>query len=163
MDKRIREIYDDAILDQALTRYGIAKGMWQFIPSTAIRHGLRTGPLFKYRRYDPRDDRHEPDKSTHAAAQYIRYLYTTRAQASGLLVLASYNWGQGNVAKLLEKMPENPKERNFWHLFSTYKEEIPRQTYDYVFKIISAAVIGENPALFGFTFESPLLKAEEQL
>ena len=36
------------------------------------------------------------------------------------------------------------------------KERIPKQTYDYVFYIVSAAVIGENPRLFGFDFENPL-------
>jgi hypothetical protein len=34
--------------------------------------------------------------------------------------------------------------------------QIPKETYDYVFYILSAAVIGENPRLFGFDFENPL-------
>jgi len=53
-------------------------------------------------------------------------------------------------------MPENPKERNFWKLLSQYREKIPQETYDYVFYIVSAAVIGENPNLFGFDFENPV-------
>ena len=143
------------------TKFGIAKGMWQFIPSTARAYGLRTGPLVRHRRPDPRDERHDFEKSTHAAARYIRDLYDRFAQASGLLGLASYNWGQGNVKRLISKLPLNPKERNFWVLFRKYRIEIPRQTYDYVFKIISASVIGENPELFGFDFENPFALAEQ--
>ncbi len=136
------------------TRYGIAKGMWQFIPATAIQYGLRTGPLLEVRRHDPRDERHDFEKSTLAAAQYLRDLYKTEAQASGLLVMACYNWGQGNVLELVKRMPKNPRERNFWRLLASAK--IPQETYDYVFYIFSAAVIGENPRLFGFDFDSPL-------
>lgn len=138
------------------TRFGIAKGMWQLIPGTARGYGLQTGPLVGLRRYDPRDDRHDFEKATRAAAQYLRDIYTTDAQASGLLVVASYNWGQTRLLRLLRTLPENPEERNFWKLLSQYRDRIPRETYDYVFKIISAAVIGENPSLFGFQFEPPL-------
>lgn len=51
-------------------------------------------------------------------------------------------------------LPRNPRQRNFWELVKRFK--IPRQTYDFVFYVISAAVIGENPALFGFDLENPL-------
>jgi pSer/pThr/pTyr-binding forkhead associated (FHA) protein len=136
------------------TRHGIAKGMWMFIPQTAIAYGLRTGPLVELRRPDPRDERHDFEKSTRAAAQYLRFLYETEAQASGLLVMACYNWGEDKVEPLVRRMPENPQERNFWKLIA--KHNIPEETYDYVFYIFSAAVIGENPKLFGFSFENPL-------
>jgi peptidoglycan lytic transglycosylase D len=136
------------------TRFGIAKGFWQFIPTTAAQYGLQTGPLVELQRYDPRDERFDFDKATIAAAKYLRYIYNTEAQASGLLVVASYNWGQNNVRRLLRKMPENPRSRNFWKLLETKK--IPKETYDYVLYIVSAAVIGENPKLFGFDFENPI-------
>jgi hypothetical protein len=71
----------------------------------------------------------------------------------GLLVLASYNWGEGNVIKMIKQLPQNPQDRNFWQLLKKFK--IPSETYDYVFYIISAAVIGENPRLFGFDFPPP--------
>ncbi len=87
-------------------------------------------------------------------AKHLRLLYDTKAQASGLLVMASYNWGQGNVLARIERMPSNPRERNFWRLLKS--EKIPAETRDYVFYIIAAAVIGENPPLFGFDFASPL-------
>jgi len=138
------------------TRFGIAKGIWQFIPATATRYGLKTGPLSGLRRYDPKDERFNFKKSTRAAAQYIRDIYETEAQASGLLVLASYNWGERKMQDLIRKMPQNPQERNFWELLKLYRRQIPRETYDYVFYIISAAVIGQNPDLFGFSFDNPL-------
>ncbi|RQV99984.1 MAG: FHA domain-containing protein [Calditrichaeota bacterium] len=138
------------------TRFGIAKGIWQFIPATAARYGLNTGPLVGIRRYDPRDERFDVLRASRAAARYIRDIYESEAQASGLLVVASYNWGERKVRELIRQMPHNPQERNFWELLKLYKAEIPAETYNYVFYIISAAVIGENPQLFGFGFNNPL-------
>jgi pSer/pThr/pTyr-binding forkhead associated (FHA) protein len=142
------------------TRFGIAKGMWQFMPGTARDYGLRTGPLVGVGRPDPLDDRHDFEKATRAAASYLRRLYNTDAQASGLLVAASYNWGQTRVLRLIRTMPENPRERNFWQLLTLYRDRVPNETYDYVFSIVSAAVIGENPELFGFEFEVPFKRPE---
>jgi len=139
-----------------VTGKGIAKGMWQFIPETAVRYGLHLGPLVDLRRPDPGDDRDHWEKATKAAASYIKELYGTDAQASGLLVMACYNWGENQVLPLVQSMPANPRERNFWQLLAKYRDKIPQQTYDYVFYIVSAAVIGENPRLFGFDFDNPL-------
>jgi membrane-bound lytic murein transglycosylase D len=135
------------------TRMGYAKGMWQFVPSTAKEYGLKPGPLQEEPRYDPDDDRFNPKRATEAAAKYIKRIYLTDAQASGLLVMASYNWGEGNVVKMIRQLPKNPQERNLWQLLKKFK--IPQETYDYVFYIIAAAVIGENPQLFGFNFPAP--------
>lgn len=53
------------------TRKGIAKGMWQFIPETAVKYGLHLGPLVDLRRPDPADDRHrEPDRDHSRPAGY---------------------------------------------------------------------------------------------
>ena len=142
------------------TRYGYAKGMWQFIPDTGKQFGLSIGPLAQYRRPDPEDERHDFEKSTRAAAEYIQSIYNTRAQASGLLVMASYNWGERRVIKLIDQMPDNPRERNFWRLLEDHVDRIPKQTYDYVFRIFAAAVIGENPRYFGFEFGNPLEEAQ---
>lgn len=130
------------------TGYGFAKGMWQFISVTANQYGLKTGPLHNQGVYDPLDERFDFVKSTVAASRYIKDLTASDAQASGLLVMASYNWGEDNVRQIIQKMPENPRERNFWRLLA-YKN-IPRETYDYVFSIVSAAVICEDPRYFGF-------------
>jgi hypothetical protein len=138
------------------TSKGIAKGMWQFIPETAVKYGLQLGSLYELSRPDPGDDRHNFEKSTEAAARYLRFIYLTDAQASGLLVMASYNWGEGRVIPLIQSLPNNPRDRNFWRLLSAYPDRIPQETYNYVFHIVAAAVIGENPRLFGFNFENPL-------
>jgi hypothetical protein len=138
------------------TRWGIAKGMWQFIPETGKRFGLNIGPLASQGTVDQFDDRFNWEKATPAAAKYIKEIYSTDAQASGLLVMASYNWGEFRVIDLLRKMPADPRQRNFWKLLAQYRERLPLQTYEYVFYIVSAAVIGENPRLFGFPMDNPL-------
>ena len=130
--------------------------MWQFIPSTAEAYGLKIGPLQGERQFDPLDERHDPEKATGAAARYILDMYTTDAQASGLLVMAAYNWGETRVLKLIRSMPESPSDRNFWALLEKHRDSIPEETYGYVFRIVSAAVIGANPGLFGFDFAPPL-------
>ena len=138
------------------TGKGIAKGVWQFIPETALKYGLHLGPLIDLRRPDPGDERHHFDKETKAAVRYLKDLYDTDAQASGFLVMACYNWGEGRVLPMVREMPDNPRERNFWRLLTKYKDRMPQETYDYVFYIASAAVIGEDPRLFGFDFDNPL-------
>jgi serine/threonine protein kinase len=138
------------------TRWGIAKGMWQFIPETGRRYGLNIGPYFTDPRVDLADDRLNWEKATVAAASYIKEIYANDAQASGLLVFASYNQGERRVVDWLRKMPPNPRERNFWVLLAQRRGELPLETYEYVFHILSAAVIGENPRLFGFPFDNPL-------
>ena len=82
--------------------------------------------------------------------------------SSGLLVMACYNWGEKRVLPLVQSMPNNPRERNFWQLLTKYRDKIPPETYDYVFYIASAAVIGEDPKLFGFNFDDPLAKIENR-
>jgi membrane-bound lytic murein transglycosylase D len=136
------------------TRFGIAKGIWQIMPETAIQYGLRPGPLLDAREFDPADERFDPAAATDAAARYLADLYRGEAQASGLLVLASYNWGTTRVRKRIQAMKENPRDRNFWRLLA--QTDMPAETRDYVFKIFSAAVIGEDPKLFGFEFDKPL-------
>jgi membrane-bound lytic murein transglycosylase D len=138
------------------TRFGVPKGMWQIIPPTAQAYGLRLGPLRGERLFDPTDERHNVAKSTTAAARYLEDLYTTDAQASGLLVMASYNMGETRLLKLIRSLPESPAQRNFWALLEKHRREIPAETYNYVFRVFSAAVICANPKLFGFDFEPPL-------
>ncbi len=136
------------------TRFGIAKGMWQLMPETAIHYGLTMGPLLDAPEYDPADQRFDAAAATGAAARYLSDLYRDEAQASGLLVLASYNWGTTRVRNRIRAMKENPRDRNFWRLLA--QTDMPKETRDYVMLIFTAAVIGEDPKLFGFEFERPL-------
>ena len=117
---------------------------------------MKAGPLQKQTTYDAGDERLKWDKATVAAAKYIKDIYTTDAQASGLLVMASYNWGERRVVRFIQTLPENPRDRNFWLLLRDHRDKVPDQTYNYVFSIVSAAVIGENPRLFGFDFDNPI-------
>lgn len=136
------------------TRFGIAKGLWQLMPETAIQYGLRMGPLLDVPKYDPADQRFDTAAATGAAARYLADLYMDEAQASGLLVLASYNWGTTRVRNRIRAMKENPRDRNFWRLLA--QTEMPEETRDYVMLIFAASVIGEDPKMFGFDFERPL-------
>jgi hypothetical protein len=137
------------------TRYGIAKGAWQFLPGTGQDFGLSTGSMTDEISYDFTDERFNFPKATHAAAKYLKHIYSTEAQASGLLVMAGYNYGHNRVRRMIRQMPDNPKDKNFWRFVSQY--QIPDETYQYVLYIFSAAVIGENPEHFGFKFKSPTI------
>jgi len=136
------------------TPYGVAKGAWQFLATTGQEYGLAPGPLANLREYDELDARFDFNKATRAAAKYLKHIYSTEAEASGLLVMASYNYGHNRVKEMIRKMPDNPRDKNFWKFIQQY--EIPKETYDYVFYIFSAAVIGEDPKHFGFKFNPPL-------
>jgi hypothetical protein len=152
----------DPFISGPPTRKGYAKGMWQFIPETALKYGLHLGPLVDLPRPDTLDDRHNYERETVAASHYLKDLYGSDAQGSGLLVMACYNWGEDYVLPLVRSMPMNPRDRNFWMLLQKHRDKIPQQTYDYVFYIVSAAVIGENPRLFGFNFDNPLANLNAQ-
>jgi len=67
-----------------------AAGLFQLMPATANRYGLRTWPL---------DQRVQPEASARAAAQYLRYLYAHFKDWR--LALAAYNAGEGTVQNLL--------------------------------------------------------------
>lgn len=70
-----------------------ALGLWQFIPSTGVEWGLARNQLH--------DERTDVNKSTIAAARYLRSLYNRYHDWN--LVLASYNWGAGSVDRALKK------------------------------------------------------------
>ncbi|CAA9889660.1 FHA domain-containing protein [Candidatus Methylobacter favarea] len=137
-----------------VTPHGVAKGAWQLLATTGQEYGLLSGPLAAVREYDELDARFDFNKATRAGTKYLKHIYSTEAQVSGLLVMASYNYGHNRVRDMIEKMPDNPRDRNFWKFIKQY--QIPKETYDYVFYIFSAAVIGEDPKHFGFKFNPPL-------
>lgn len=136
------------------TKFGIAKGAWQLLATTAQEYGIATGPLVDAATYDVEDARFDFKVATQAGVKYLKRIYSSEAQASGLLVMASYNYGDTRVRKMIRQMPDNPRERNFWRFVQAY--QLPKETHDYVFYILSAAVIGEDPQHFGFNFPPPL-------
>lgn len=158
----------DALGPYSHPRFGRAKGMWQFIPETGRAYGLFIPNLDENADRVVRDDeRHDFQKSTQAAAAYLQDIYTTLAQASGLLAMASYNWGEGRVVRRLgqlaglsgideEAVPETPRARTYWYFLNNYEAQMPDQTKEYVLKIFAAAVVGEDPRRYGFDFDNPL-------
>ncbi|HET6567175.1 MAG TPA: FHA domain-containing protein [Rhodothermales bacterium] len=158
----LQESAFDPTVSGPRTNWGIAKGMWQFIPDTGEAYGLRIGPREDFRVYDPEDERQDMQKSTDAAARYILDIYGKLAHASGLLAMASYNWGERRVVSKLEVLmdgiPDTPEARSYWRFYNEYKDRMPEETRQYVIKIFAAAVIGENPRLFGFDFDNPLAR-----
>ncbi len=138
------------------TIYGIAKGMWQLLPSTAQEYGpLKIGPWKEEARMDPTDERHDEDLSTTAAVRYLAYLYSSKAAASGLLVIASYNYGQTRIISKLNSLQNDPRQRNFWNFYRN--GWIPEETREYVMVIFASALVCENPSLFGLKME-PITK-----
>jgi membrane-bound lytic murein transglycosylase D len=118
-----------------------AAGPWQFLPRTARAYGLTVNK--------ETDQRYDVDKSTHAAARYIRDLiFEFGSGSSVMLALAAYNTGPTRVRRTIRKMDDPINQRNFWHLYRV--KALPRETREYVPKIIAAIIVGRNPERFGF-------------
>ncbi|MBN2011145.1 transglycosylase SLT domain-containing protein [candidate division KSB1 bacterium] len=125
------------------TRSGAA-GMWQFMVPTAREYGLR---INKYR-----DERQDPLKSTIAASEYLLDLIGVFGKKSVLLALASYNVGDGIVRYQLKKVYNPLEDRDFWYLFR--KRALPKETREYIPKIIASIIIHKNAEHFGFQLET---------
>ncbi|MFA5042620.1 MAG: lytic transglycosylase domain-containing protein [Kiritimatiellia bacterium] len=104
-----------------------ALGLFQLMPATARRFGLRTGFF---------DERKNPEKSARAAAQYLKFLY--RALGSWPLALAAYNAGEGCVGKLVKR-----KKRD---AFEDIADDLPLETQMYVSKVMALVSLRENTA-----------------
>lgn len=111
-----------------------ACGLWQFIQGTGRRYGLA---IDKYV-----DERRDPVKSTHAAAQYLLDLY--KQFGSWYLAAASYNCGENRVQREID----GGNHKNFWDLSSN--QCLPTETKNYVPQMIAATIIAKNPERFGF-------------
>lgn len=111
-----------------------AVGYWQFIYGTGKRYGLRINGFI--------DERRDPVLSTRAAANYFKDLYSLFG--SWPLALASYNSGEYRVNRAVLKH----YNRDFWYLSS--KKALPRETRNYIPKLISAILIAKNPKKYGF-------------
>jgi hypothetical protein len=121
-----------------------AVGMWQFMKGTGKRYGLRVDWWI--------DERHDPEKSTRAAARYLKDLYAQFG--SWYLAAAGYNAGEGRVMRAMRKHGSE----DFW-VIANHKKTLKRETRDYVPKYLAAMLIAKDPALYGFS-ESELEYAE---
>ena len=111
-----------------------AVGYWQFIHGTGKRYGLRIDGFV--------DERRDPILSTRAAAAYFKDLYSLFG--SWPLALAAYNSGEYRVNRAVLRY----YTRDFWRLSA--KKALPRETRNYVPKLIAAIRIAQNPKKYGF-------------
>ncbi len=119
-----KELKVMAIIESALNPVAVsrarAKGMWQFMYTTARQYGLEITSYV--------DERLDPVKSAHAAARYLKDAYTIFGDWA--LAIASYNCGAGNVNKAIRRSGS----RDFWTLYPY----LPRETRGYVPAFVAA-------------------------
>jgi membrane-bound lytic murein transglycosylase D len=113
-----------------------AKGLWQFMAPTARLYGLRVDRWL--------DERLDPEKSTVAAANYLRDLYNTFG--SWELAQAAYNAGEVRVQQAIQ----GTGSRDFWVLHRRSPHLLP-ETKNFVPAIQAATLIGRHPERYGFT------------
>jgi transglycosylase-like protein with SLT domain len=120
--------------DSSAVSVAKAAGPWQFMPDTARRYGLRSDRWV--------DERRDPLKSAHAAAQHFRDLHNRFG--SWPLVLAAYNAGTAKVQRAMLRTGST----DFWDLKeSAY---LRRETKSYVPKFMAAVLIARDPVAYGF-------------
>jgi membrane-bound lytic murein transglycosylase D len=120
-----------------------ASGPWQFIYLTGKRYGLKANWWV--------DERRDPEKSTVAAAKYLKDLYDIFE--CWYLAAAGYNAGEGKIVNAMRRY----KTEDFWEL--TKYRYLKRETKDYVPQMIAAALIAKDPAKYGFVgieYQEPL-------
>ena len=111
-----------------------ALGLWQFIPSTGYKFGLKRDKFI--------DERMDPDKSTKAAIEYLKELHGIFGDWS--TVLAAYNCGEGKVLRVIRSQNINYLD-NFWDLY----ERLPRETSRYVPRFLATLHVLNNPEKYG--------------
>jgi membrane-bound lytic murein transglycosylase D len=127
-----------------------AVGLWQFVPETARKYGLRINSWT--------DERRDPVKSTRAAAAYLKELH--EGFGRWYLATAAYNAGQGTIQKAMK----NSGAKDFWSLSN--KAQISDETRNFVPKFVAAALIATNTQKYGFgsvTYDAPLDYDEVQV
>jgi hypothetical protein len=115
-----------------------AGGIWQFIPKTATEYGLRVA--------SGDDERADPMKQTRVAAAYLSDLHTIFGDWA--LAMAAYNSGEPRV---MDAIVKNGRA-NFWDLYN--KQLLPKETRDYVPKILAAIKVASQAHSYGFIFDS---------
>jgi membrane-bound lytic murein transglycosylase D len=106
-------VVESALIPTAKSQVG-AVGLWQFMPPTASDLRLKRDEWV--------DERMHPDKATEAACKHLRYLYGEFHDWE--LVLAAYNWGAGNMRRVMRKTGK----KSFWDLYPN----LPAETRNYV-------------------------------
>lgn len=120
-----------------------AVGMWQFMAGTAREFGMEVGPFV--------DERRNPYKSTASAVGFLEEL--NDRFGSWFLALAAYNGGPNRARRILrEQAPlAVPSDSLFWAL----RNHWPRETRDFVPKLIAAALVAERPEHYGYEPHTP--------
>jgi len=114
-----------------------AVGMWQFMSATARQFGLTVGRKV--------DERKDPAKATDAALTYLAQLHDRFG--SWYLAAAAYNSGQGTVSKAMKRVlgRTTGTDEDFFRI----AKALPKETRDYVPKLIASAKVGSDPAKYG--------------
>jgi len=115
-----------------------AFGLWQFIPSTGYKFGLKRNAWI--------DERLNPEKSTEAAIAYFNELH--QMFGDWATVLAAYNCGEGSVARAIRTQKADYLD-NFWDFY----ERLPRETARYFPRFLAVLAIVKEPAKYGFTLD----------
>ncbi|MEW6999192.1 LysM peptidoglycan-binding domain-containing protein [Colwelliaceae bacterium BS250] len=116
--------------------HGSASGMWQFLSGTGKDFGLKQDWWY--------DGRRDVVASTQAAIKYLTYLHKY-FDGDWLLALAAYNSGQGRVARAVKYNARKGRPTDFWNL------KLPRETRDYVPKLLALADLIKRPDDFGIS------------
>ena len=116
--------------------HGRASGLWQMIPGTATRFGVRQNWWY--------DGRRDVVDSTNGALNYLEYLHDMM-DGDWELAIASYNSGEGNVLKAVRRNKAKSLPTDFWNL------KLPRETSMYVPKLLALVEIVSNPEDYGLT------------
>ena len=114
-----------------------ASGLWQFIPGTGARYGLRRTAYV--------DERNSLEEATRASARYLKFLYNRYGNWE--LAMAGYNCGEGNVDRAIRRAGV----ANFWAAYPY----LPRETRNYVPNILAVVLVANNPAQYGFGHVRP--------
>src|SRR6185295_16180326 len=110
-----------------------ASGLWQFVPSTGRRFGLRQTAYI--------DERNSIEQSTRASARYLKWL-ASRYNGNWELAMAAYNTGEGNIDRAISRAGT----ANFWTIYPY----IAQETRNYVPNILAVILIAKNPEKYGF-------------
>jgi len=126
----------ESLFKSTVRSHASAVGLWQLMAPTARLYGLRVDWYV--------DERRDPVKSTKAIARFILDYY--REFDDWHLAIAAYNGGKGRVGRALQRTGTD----NFWSLATT--TALPRETREFVPKILAAILIGTDPEAYGVRF-----------